>query len=276
MHIVSEAYPNKEKILILADFCDGNWNAIQFAMNYLYKTNSEICIVQTWHRPNFGFSMVRDLSPILQKNTENELEGLKRRLLSYYPLSDSEIHLISFEGDLNAFFNSSLYANKNWQVVMAANEGRYKLSENSRIAEIIDKVIHPLYIISGSKLNDCMSDGFVLSETNNPSQSVLEALSKITAQNKILLRVCINFSEQSRESFEKSKKIYTDHCRNTRMVFLEVGNGTGEQESNDFAAEIGQRIMIFDQNRYRKFTGGLKSCLGSWLVRSKGIIIGNY
>ncbi|PKQ64084.1 hypothetical protein BZG01_14965 [Labilibaculum manganireducens] len=276
MQLVSETCRTRENILILADFSDGNWDAIQFAMKYLYRTHSEIGIVQTWHRPNFGFSMVRDLSPILQKNAENELETLKRKLLSSYTLSDSQIHLFPFEGDLTAFFTSNLYAGKNWQVVMASGEDGYQLSENPRILEIIDKVGHSLYILSGWKGIGFRSDGFVLSDTNNPSQQVLEALSNITAEGKSFFRVCLNSSEQSRESTEKQKIIYRDNCRNARLLFLEAGKGNGQEEFNDFATEKGQRIMIFDQNRYRKFTRSLKSCLDLWLVRSKGIIIGHH
>ncbi|PCH71722.1 MAG: hypothetical protein COC06_00330 [Bacteroidales bacterium] len=276
MHLVSETYPSNEKILILADFSDRNWDAIQFAMNYLYKANSEICIVQTWQRPNFGSSMVRDLSPYLQENTENELEGLKRKLLSHYSLSADQIHLLPFEGDLNTFFKSKLYTNKNWQVVMALNEDGYRVYENPKIIEVIDKVGHPLYILSGLQGTKFIADGFVLSNTNIPSQSILKALSNITAQNKILFQVCVNSLKQSQQTIEKSKRIYEDNCRNARLLFLELGTSTGQQEFNDFAKEKGTRVMIFDQNRYRKFSRGLKSYLDTWLVRSKGIIIGNY
>jgi len=276
MQIVSENNRSKERILILADFSEGNWEAIQFAMEYLCKANSEICIVQTWQKPNFGFSMVRDLSTILQNIAKNELEGLKRKLLSHYTFSDSQIHLYPFEGDLPGFFKREEYRDKNWQVVMALSENGYQLSDNPRIIEIIDKVEQPLYILSDLKNIRSVSDVFVLSDTNNPSDSIPIALGRIAVKNKILFRICLNSSVQSRLTIEKRKRMYSDACRNSGLLFLEIENGTGQKEFNDFAIEKGQRIMIFDQNQHRKFSGVLKSCLDSWLVRSKGISIGNY
>ncbi len=274
MQIESGNNQDKDRILILADFSEGNWEAIQFAMEYLWKANSEICIVQTWQKPNFGVSMVRDLSSILQNISENELESLKRKILKVYALSDSQIRLFSFEGDLPGFFKSEMYLDNNWHVVMASNENQ--LSDNPRIIEIVDKVGQPLYLLSGLKGLSDFLDVFVLSDTNNPSNSILTSLERIAVGNKISFRVCLNSSEQSRLTIEKSKKKYSDACRDSRLIFLEAANGAGKKEFNDFATEKGQRIMIFDQNKHRKFSGAFKLCMDSWFIRSKGISIGNY
>jgi hypothetical protein len=276
MQIASGNNQGKDRILILADFSEGNWEAIQFAMEYLYQANSEICIVQTWQKPNFGFSMVRDLSSILQNIAENELESLKRKILTVYALSDSQIRLFPFEGDLPGYFKSEMYRDNNWHVVMASSENGNQLTDNQSIIEIIDKVGQPLYILSGLKGLSDFSDVFVLSDTNNPSNSILTALERIAVGNKISFRVCLNSTEQSRLTIEKSKRKYSDACRDSRLIFLEAANGAGKKEFNDFATENGQRIMIFDQNKHRKFSGAFKLCMNSWFIRSKGISIGNY
>lgn len=276
MQIVSENNQAKERILILADFSEGNCEAIQFAMEFLYKANSEICIVQTWQKPNYGSSMLRDLSSILKNIAEDELKGLKRNLLADYTLSDSQIHIFPFEGDLPGFFKSEFYRDGNWQVVLASSENGSQLSGNPRIIEIIDKVGQPLYILSGLKGLSSFSDVFVLSDTDNPSQSIQTALGKIAVRNNVLFRVCLNSSEQSRLHIEKNKRVFLTACSDSRLLFLETEKGDGKKEFSDFATEKGQRIMIFDQNRNRKFRGVLKSYLDSWFVRSKGISIGNY
>jgi len=276
MQIVSENNQAKERILILADFSEGNCEALQFTMEFLYKKNSEIYIVQTWQKPNFGSSMVRDLSSILKNIAKDDLMGLKRNLLADYTLSDSQIRLFPFEGDLSGLFKSEFYRDGNWQVVMASSENGYQLSGNPRIIEIIDKVGQPLYILSGLKGLSSFSDVFVLSDTENPTQSIQTALGKIAVRNNVLFRVCLNSYEHLHLHIEKSKKVFLNTCSDSRLLFLETEKGDGKKEFNDFATEKGQRIMIFDQNRNRKFSGGLKSCLDSWFVRSRGISIGNY
>lgn len=276
MQIVSESNQSNERILILADFSERNWEAIEFAMEHLYNKDSLVCIVQTWKKPNFGFSMVRDLSSILQGIAENELEDLKIKLVNKYALTESQILLYPFEGDLLEFFASALYRDKKWQVVMASAENGHVLSDNPRIIDIINSVEQPLYVLAGFEGGKAVSDVFVLPDAPQPSASILSVLEKISKQEKVLFRVCLDSTIQSRHSIDSTKTLISKACKQSQLLFLDSGNEGEYKEFRKFAKVKGRRVMVFDQNPQRKFRDGLKSCLDFWLIRSKGIYIGNY
>ena len=274
MQIKRNSKPN-EKILILADFSEGNWKAIQFAMKHLYQSGSEICIVQTWQKPNFGFSMVRDLAPILQNIAVNELEVIKTKLLKNYELQDSQIKRYPFEGNLPSFFASEAFRDEKWQVVMAPGENARKLSCNPRIAEIIDAIKQPLYILTGDNSHTEIADVNVFTTTVKPSKSVLSSLAKIALQKEIVIRVYLDCSTYSVSIIEACKRLISKVCKSSSLQFYESENSGNQQGLENLPQENGQRIIVFDENYQRKYNTKLRSCIDSWFIRSKGICVGN-
>ncbi len=264
-----------EKILILADFSEGNWKAIQFAMKQLYQSGSEICIVQTWQKSNFGFSMVRDLAPILQNIAVNELEGMKTKLLKHYELQDSQIKLYPFEGDLLSFFKSETFLNEKWHVVMAPGEDSCKLSSNPRIAEIIDDIKQPLYILTGENSNAEIDDVNVFTTSVKPSVSVLSSLAKIALNKEIVFRVYLDSSTYSVSIIEACKRLFSKECKSSSLQFYESENSANQQGLENLPRGHGQRVIVFDENYQRKYNTKLRSCIDSWFIRSKGICVGN-
>lgn len=269
-------YQLSEKILILADFSEGNWKAIQFAMEHLYQEGSEICIVQTWQKSNFGFAMVRDLGPILQNIAVSELGGMKTKLLKNYKIQESQVKLFPFEGDLSSFFTSKLYLNQKWQVVMAPSEKTCNLTNNPRIAEIIDEIKQPLYILTGIKENTEIDDVIVFSSTKKPSNLIQSCLAKIALQKKIVFRVYLDTSTYSLSIIEACKRLFSKICKRSDLQFYESDNGYSQQSLENLPPEKGQRVLIFDENYQRKYNTKLKSYLDLWLVKSKGICVGNF
>lgn len=266
--------PN-EKILILADFSEGNWRAIQFAMKHLFQSGSEICIVQTWQKANFGFSMVRDLAPILQNIAINELEVIKTKLLKNYPLDDTQIKLYPFEGNLPSFFSSEVFQDKKWHVVMAPGENSCKLSSNPRIAEIIDGIKQPLYILTGESSNTEIDDVNVFAKTVKPSKSVLSSLAKMALNKEIEFRVYLDSSTFSVSIIEACKRMFSKVCKGSSLQFYESENADNQLGLGNLPQENGQRLIVFDENYQRKYNTKFRSYIDSWFVRSKGICVGN-
>ncbi len=273
MQIKSDSKPN-EKILILADFAERNWKAIQFAMKHLYQSDSEICIVQTWQKANFGFSMVRDLAPILKGIAEDELELMKAKILKNYKIKDSQIKLHPFEGDLPSFFSREAFQDERWQVVMAPNENACKLSCNPRITEVIDGVKQPLYLLTNDNPNTEIVNVTVFA-TVKPSKSVLSSLAKIALEKEIVFRVCLDCSAYSASIIEISKKIFSKACKSPSLQFYESKNNSNQQGLENLSQENGQRIIVFDENYQRKYNTKLRSRIDSWFIKSKGICVGN-
>ena len=105
-------------VLILADFSDGSWHAISFAMQYLYAQNSKFFILQTFQSPNFGIFMTRNILPRLKKITTHELNTLKSKLLANYNIDDKHIELLSFKGELVNILQNKLDLKYSYNVVI--------------------------------------------------------------------------------------------------------------------------------------------------------------
>ncbi len=273
MQIKRNSKPN-EKILILADFAERNWKAIQFAMRHLYQSDSEICIVQTWQKTNFGFSMVRDLAPILKSIAEDELEQMKTKILKNYEILDSQIKLHSFEGDLPSFFSSETFQNEKWHVIMAPNENACKLSCKPRITEVIDGIKQPLYILTNDNPNTEIVNVTVFASVE-PSKSFLSSLAKIALQKGVVFRVHLDCSTYSVLLIEACKRLFSKVCKNSYLQFYESKNNSSQQGLENLPQEQGQRIIVFDGNYQRKYNSKFRSCIDSWFIKSKGICVGN-
>jgi hypothetical protein len=263
-------------ILILADFSEGNLAAIHFAMRYLYRPGSVIHFLQTWQKPNFGSSMVRDLSPMLQSIANSELEGLKSRLKTRYSLPDAQIRLISFEGDLPAFFKTETYQSQQWQLVLGTRDNGGSFTNMHRMTELINKVSQDLYVLTGLNRDKIITDVFMLADTQTTSSSTLSVLKKIAISERPNLSVCLASSLVSPGEKKKSVALFVENCKGAKLFFTQVENGEGQRELREFSKVEGGKLMVFERNPKRKLQNGLKSCLDSWFLKSKGIRIGNY
>jgi len=263
-------------ILILADFSEGNWAAVHFAMRYLYRPGSVIHFLQTWQKPNFGSSMVRDLSPMLESIADSELEGLKSKFQKRYSMPEAQIHLISFEGDLQAFFKTETYKSQNWQLVLGTVENSNLFSKKNRMTELIDKVSQDLYVLNGVNGDKAISDVFVLADTPTSSLSTLSVLKKIAISEKPNLRVCLASSFESSEEKKKRATPFVENCKEAKLLVTQIEKGEGQRELREFLEVEGSKLMVFEKNPGRKLQNGMKSCLDSWLLKSKGIRLGNY
>ena len=273
---INKSTQKNTNILILADFSEGNLAAIHFAMRYLYRPGSVIHFLQTWQKPNFGSSMVRDLSPMLESIANNELEGLKLRLKKRYSMPDDQIRLTSFEGDLPAFFKTETYLSQDWQIVMGSRDNGSLIMNRHHMTELIDKVSQDLYVLNGLKQDNIIRDVFMLADTQTTSPSTLSVLKKIATSENPNLSVCLAPSQVSSEEKKKKIDLFVENCKGARLFFTQVEKGEGQSELNEFSKLKGSKLMVFGRNPKRKLQNGLKSSLDSWLLKSKGIRIGNY
>ncbi len=142
-----ECKPNA--VLILADFSDGSWHAISFAMRFLYTQNSKLFILQTFQNPNFGHFMVRNILPQLKKITIDELNILKTKLLASYDIKDEHIELLSFKGELVNVLQDKLDIKYSYSIVIGTFSSFANSStiQNRYITKIINCSNNPLFIL---------------------------------------------------------------------------------------------------------------------------------
>jgi len=263
----------ESNILILADYSEGNKAAIHFAMRYLYRPGSLIHIIQTWEKPNFGSSMIRDLSPMLEGIANSELGNLKSHLQSRYSLPDDQVRLIPFEGDLPDFFQSEIYKSQEWQVVMGSRNFESLFSKKSRMNELIDQVSQDLFVLVGLEDTNSISEIFMLADTPETTTSNLSVLKKISISEKPNINVCLSRSFETVEERKLRVQALIDNCRGAGLTFSQVEKGEGQKEIQAFAKKSRSQLVMLEKNPQRKFQNSMKACLDSWLLKSKGIRI---
>lgn len=271
MREIDTPVKEKKNILILADFSEGNMAAIYFAIRYLYCPGSLVHIIQTWQKPNFGSSMVRDLSPMLENIANRELENLRNYLKERYSMPDDQIRLISHEGDLTSFFKSERYESQEWQVVLGSTNYVDLFSSKGRMNEVINNVSEDLYVLTGQESVNSISEIFMLADTPKTNSSNLSVLKKIAISEKPNINICLSNSFESSASRKSRVLPLIENCKGAKLNFTQVENGDGQIEIKEFSRSRKNKLLVFEKNEDRKFQNGIKACLESWLLKSKGI-----
>jgi len=268
---IDTSISGKSNILILADYSEGNMAAIHFAMRYLYRPGSSIHIIQTWQKPNFGSSMIRDLSPMLENIANSELDSLKSHLQKRYSMPDEQIRLISHEGDLASFFGTEFYKSQEWQIVMGSRNYENLFTNKSRMNELIEQVSQDLFMLVGFEHNNEISEIFMLADTPKTASSNLSVLKKIAVSENPNISVCLSQAFESTEDRKERVLPLIENCKGAKIGVSLIENGTGQKELREFSKGKGNRLIMFEKNTKRKFQNGFKTCLDSWLLKSKGI-----
>ncbi len=270
---IDRSIKKKSNILILADYSEGNRAAIHFAMRYLYRPGSLIYVIQTWEKPNFGSSMVRDLSPMLESIAKSELEGLKMHLQERYSMPDDQICLIAYEGNLSAFFKTEQYQSMEWQVVLGSRNYESLFTSKDRMTELVDQVSQDLFVLSGFENDYAISEIFILADTPTMASPNLSLLKKIAISENPNVNVCLSRSYGSPEDKELRQQAIIDSCKGARLTFSQVDHSVGQKELKAFSRGGKSKLIILERNPKRRLQSGLNACLDSWLLKSKGIRI---
>jgi hypothetical protein len=258
------------RILILADFSEGNQSAIDFAIKYLYNDTTKVFLVQTWQKPSYGASMVRDLAPILQDISKRELKALKADLLTKYDLQEQEVEMLSFEGELSRFFQSEWYQNHNWQVVLGLNETNSELQYNPRFKEIVQNVNQPLYVLNNCKANQSIDNIYVWNSNSSLSLPILSSLQKVCAKQKCNVHVGLNINHITISEKAEIVKTYANACIGSNVRFEKLS------ESVQKPLNVDSLLTIYHSDKSPDKERDLLSYFDKWFVKSKGITVRNF
>lgn len=259
------------RILILADFSEGNQAAVDFAMNYLFTDGSKICFIQTWQKPSYGASMVRDLAPILKDISNRELQALKVDAVKNYQVNHSDIDLLSYEGELTEFFNTETYKQHSWQVVFALNELHNDLHFNPRFKNIIASVNQPLYVLNNCKPWANVKSIYISNSNSKVSESILLPLQKICTNQKCKVHIGLGINDISIHDKAKLVKLYSASCHDATLRFENLTkNHKPDLTRNDCV------LWIYNEKKTKCEEKNLISYFDKWFVKSKGITVGNF
>ena len=259
---------NNNRILILADFMEGNSAAINFAVNYLCNDNSKIYLIQTWKKPVYGAATIKDFASVLKDVTRKELEALKTYIHKEYPLKNLDVDTISFEGELSDFFNSKTYANYNWQVVLSLKEKGMYTEKDSKIKDVKAAVNTPLYILNNYNPDEQLNSIYIKNGDTVPAQEILSSLYKICSQQSCNITVGINDSDLSNHDKRDLVKKYVAACNKSSIKF--------EKELNEhklFTSNSKPILSIYHKHNIKHKVSDLMSYFDNWFFKAKRSVI---
>jgi nucleotide-binding universal stress UspA family protein len=89
-----------KRILVPTDFSKGAFNALLHAMNIAKMINASIRIVHAYSMPPTGSTVMVDITDILKKNADEELENLKLEVKKLELANDLNINYVSSHGSV--------------------------------------------------------------------------------------------------------------------------------------------------------------------------------
>lgn len=139
-------------ILVLADCLHGAMAAGRFAVRNLLDSNSRIILLQTYRKPAYGQSTLRDISPILEKVAKAELTELKNQIVKEFGLPAGSIGKATLEGDLGIVLRNWFGNTPGLSVVVGSDPRLSYRSFPCRkvIGAVVESGLTPLFVVSDS------------------------------------------------------------------------------------------------------------------------------
>ena len=148
----NKGYSGGRTILVLADCLHGAIEAGRFAVRNLYDSNTRIVLLQTYNKPQYGRSMLHDITPILEKTAKEDLTKLKNEMLKEFGLPADSIGKAALEGELSEVLANGFSKTPGLSVVVGYDP---RLSYRafpcrSVIKAATDSGLRPLFVVSDS------------------------------------------------------------------------------------------------------------------------------
>jgi len=231
--------PKQLSVLILADFSDGSWDASSFAMQYLHHNDSSIFILQTYENRGWGRFMMRNLSYSLKKITKYELQQLKNKILSNFPLKKNQINTLSIKGNLNTILQYKPLIKDEYFVIL----GVYRSfpdscnRQNKDLKKLIDNTHHPLFILSGDfnkQPNKKIS--FVGNPYKIPSKLLVDQVLKICKETQTTLEILFVLFKGGQKI---SDEVFNFYIENFKTIDYEIKRVAGDTKYKGLKDHIG-------------------------------------
>lgn len=149
-----------QDILVIADCINGAEKAASFAARNLHLDDSAMILLQTYNKRAFGQSMLRNITPLLEKTARRELSELKNQIVSKTDISPKNISKVVMEGELLSVLKQKFGNKTDTAVVLGIDQGMPKPSTYCKklIVSVLKSGIRPLYIV-GEGISLISEDG---------------------------------------------------------------------------------------------------------------------
>ncbi len=238
-------------VLILADFSDGSWHAISFAMQFLYTQNSKFFILQTFQSPKFGIFMVRNILPRLQKITTDELNTLKTKLLANYNIKNEHIELLSFKGELANVIQNKLDLKYSYNIVIGTYSSFANSStmQNLHLTKIINCSKNALFILPKKfKQKENRKILFVGNPLKIPTTQIKNQIFKICQKAKSELDILFVVEDESQKMYEEVQQFFENYIKEVNYEVNYVKNRSVCSGMKNYVKNNHRDLIIVERN----------------------------
>jgi hypothetical protein len=139
-----------QNILVIAEHIEGAKKAALFATRNLTLHDSEMVLLQTYQKRSFGQSMLRNITPILEKTARHELSELKNQIVRNTGINPKSISKKVMEGELLSVLKQRFGHKAGIAMVLGLEQGMPYSNNYCKklIVSLLKSGIKPLYIIS--------------------------------------------------------------------------------------------------------------------------------
>jgi len=138
-----------QDILVIADCINGAEKAALFATRNLHHPDSAMMLLQTYQKRAFGQSMLRNITPLLEKTARRELSELKNQIVRNTGINPKSISKVVMEGELFSVLKQRFGNKTGTAVVLGFDQGMPKPRTYCKrlIVSVLKSGIRPLYIV---------------------------------------------------------------------------------------------------------------------------------
>ena len=138
-----------QNILVIADCIHGAEKAASFASRNLHLDDSTMMLLQTYQKRAIGQSMLRNITPLLEKTARRELSELKNQIVRNNGINPKSISKVIVEGKLLSVLKQRFRNMTGTAVVLGFDQGMSKPSTYCKklIVSVLKSGIRPLYIV---------------------------------------------------------------------------------------------------------------------------------
>lgn len=254
---------NKE-ILILCDSYFSSWIAIKFCMDKLYKEGDRISLIQNYTGSSFGKMLTRNISDKLRHIALNDLKILSVKLNEKYKIDKQDIHIEAFNDDFDKYIIEKQLVDKSVLIIPSDTTG------NANIFKTLSNLKgKPYTLIILPDQENISKLSFVASELNTNSMEILDLSRHYLTNKELDIEIHLpNKMYKTRDSFWKLilNKLDKHKCRlidsNKEILRSKIKNNSKNMNSE---------IIIFDLIHQHSFKDTLKSKIGLWFFKAKGL-----
>lgn len=245
---IATKYP---RVLILADFAEGSWHATSFTMQFLHHKDSTVTILQTYKNPGWGHFTMRKLSHSLKKITKYELQQLKGKLLSNFPLKKNHVNALSMEGDLNTILQYKPLIKGEYFIILGIYSSfpdSFK-RQNKCLEELINTTHHPLFILPEdfNKQTD-KKILFVGNPDNIPSAPLIRKVLQIGKEKKATIEILFVLTNGVQKVSDEVLNFYIESFKSLDYQIKQLPNDTKSKGIKEYLSNLKRDLVIIENS----------------------------